>query len=159
MNQIICGTGHRPSKLGGYGFFAQSLLIDFATFQLDRLKPKLVISGMALGWDQALAAAAWTLKIPYNAYIPFIGQEFMWPEESQKRYEELLKGAASVVNSCGEGYAAWKMQKRNEDMVNASDLVLALWNGTTGGTSNCVSYASKNGVEILNVWDEWEQYQ
>ena len=51
---IICGTGHRPNKLGGYTQAAQLKLYNVAVEVLEELKPTTVISGMAIGWDQAV---------------------------------------------------------------------------------------------------------
>ena len=61
---IIAGTGHRPDKLGGYSDDVLSKLIKLARTTLFDLKPKKVISGMALGWDMALAYAALALTEP-----------------------------------------------------------------------------------------------
>jgi predicted Rossmann fold nucleotide-binding protein DprA/Smf involved in DNA uptake len=61
---ILAFTGHRPSKLGGYGSDVDLKLTRLATKVLDDLKPEQVISGMALGWDQAVAFAAIRAKIP-----------------------------------------------------------------------------------------------
>ena len=47
------------------------------------------------------------------------------------------------------GYAAWKMQKRNQFMVDHSNLLIAVWDGSSGGTSNCVAYAKKIGLQIV----------
>src|SRR6476469_4622142 len=155
---ILAGTGHRPDKLGGYSSQAQHKLLDFAVGVLAQYEPELVISGMALGWDTALAQAAMSLQIPYHAYIPFVGQELHWPWESRERYRDLLHTADKIV-VCSEGeYAVWKMQERNRKMVDSSNSILALWNGSSGGTANCVNYASDKGVEIINVWDEWDAY-
>lgn len=50
---IICATGHRPNKLGGYGRDVYARLVKLAYDYLAVQKPDAVISGMALGWDQA----------------------------------------------------------------------------------------------------------
>ena len=34
------------------------------------------------------------------------------------------------------------------------DLVLAFWDGSSGGTGNCVRYAGKVGKPIENLWFE-----
>ena len=39
------------------------------------------------------------------------------------------------------GYAGWKMNYRNTWMVDRADAVLAVWDGSSGGTANCVNYA------------------
>jgi uncharacterized phage-like protein YoqJ len=153
---IICGTGHRPDKLGGYTTQASVRLFLLARNWLLLNRPERVISGGALGWDQALASAARSLGIPYVLALPFPGFEDRWPKESKDFLYGLMVQASAVKYICDPGYAGWKMQKRNEWMVDHSDKVLALWNGVPGGgTSNCISYANKVGKPITNLWDTY----
>ena len=154
---IIAGTGHRPSKLGGY--HVQPQLIALATCALNKYKPTEVISGMALGWDQALAEAAIFTGIPFNAYVPCIGQERMWPATAQKTFNSLLLKAKKVVLCSDTTYNSSVMQKRNEMMVRDCTDILALWNGTSGGTANCIRYANQMKRPIINVWASWEKYK
>lgn len=150
---IISGTGHRPQKLGGF-------IIPNPTFNnicskaeaiLIKEQPTKIITGMALGWDTWYAQIAYKLRIPFIAAIPFAGQESLWPKESQKLYFKLLDLAYEVITVCEGGYSAQKMQIRNEWMVNNSDKVLAVWDGSSGGTDNCVSYAISVGKEIIRI--------
>lgn len=152
---IICGTGHRPDKLGGYSDEVFYKLVGLAREAIQEQKAIGVISGMALGWDQALAHAAIVLRVPFVACIPFKGQERSWPNDSQARYNHLMEKAHRIIVACDGGYAAWKMQKRNELMVDNAQLVVALWNGTSGGTGNCIRYANSTGTPIANYWDRW----
>lgn len=154
----VSGTGHRPNKLGGYDTRTYKRLVDLATATLKLIKPTRVISGMALGWDQALAEAAINLGIPVTAAIPFEGQASQWPKSSQAKYASLLKQCDSSEVVCEGGYAASKMQVRNEWMVDRSDLVLALWDGSHGGTGNCIEYASSVNKPIRNLWASWVKY-
>ncbi len=149
-------TGHRPDKLGGYGDEIFYKLALFARDQLVRLKPVLVITGMALGWDTAVALACADLELPFVAAIPFPGQDSRWPADSRRRYGYLLDRAARthIVCAHGEPIAA-SMQKRNEWMVDNSDKLLALYNGSYGGTRNCLKYAEKLHKEVIYVWEEW----
>lgn len=89
--------------------------------------------------------------IPYVAAIPFVGQESKWPEMAQKRWRFLLGKAAEVEVVCKGGYAPEKMQKRNEWMVDHGDVLLAVWDGTAGGTANCVRYAEKRKKRIVRI--------
>ncbi len=152
---IISGTGHRLNKLGGYDKITFERLVELARISLKELKPDKTISGMALGWDQALTQASVDEKIPFVAAVPFKGQESIWPKESQGYYKSLLSEASEVKIVSDGGYSNKKMQIRNEWMVNNSDLVLALWNGTSGGTDNCIKYAEKKDKPIKNVWNKW----
>lgn len=144
--QVIASfTGHRPDKLGGYTlpnptYIHISQQIKKALLELKVTK---AISGMALGVDQYAANVCVQLGIPFVAAVPFIGQEKMWPAQSQKLYNSLLKKASEVVIVSEGGYSPAKMQVRNEWMVDNSDQVIAVWDGTPGGTANCVAYAKK----------------
>lgn len=153
---IICGTGHRPDKLGGYGDDASLRLRLLARDWIMAYKPTKVISGMALGWDQALAWGAYDNNVPFVAAIPFAGQESRWPESSRRYFADLLGLASETVIVCEGGYAPWKMQERNKWMVDNSDQVLALWNGSDGGTANCVRYAQNAGKPVINLWEAYE---
>lgn len=151
---IICGTGHRPNKVGGYSKEAFDKLVSLArTYLTAGEQIDIVISGGALGWDQALAEAALGLGIPIHLYLPFPGFEDRWPNESKAFLHSQMHRAAKVLFISEPSYAGWKMQVRNTAMVDASDRVLALWDGSTGGTGNCIQYAKKVGKPIVNLWD------
>lgn len=156
---VLAVTGHRPHKLGGYDGYLFAQLVNFATAILMESQPKKIITGMALGWDIALAEAALGLHIPYIAAVPFEGQEARWRVLDVLRYQRLMKAAAECVVVTPGAYARWKFQDRNEWMVNHSNEVLALWDGSDGGTANCVGYAQKQGRLVMNVWLAWAQYQ
>lgn len=153
---IICGTGHRPHKLGGYGDDVKDVLIRLAIDSIPEGTTK-VISGMALGWDMALARGAISRGLPFIAAIPFRGQESIWPYKAIDEYNEILDYAEEVVVVAKGGYAAWKMQLRNEYMVNHSDCVLALWDGSSGGTANCIKYAEKINKPVINLWKSFNE--
>ena len=149
---IVAGTGHRPNKLGGYTRDARTRLFNTAIKSLEHLQPTKLISGMALGWDQALARACVELNIPFIAAVPFAGQETVWPAASQRAYHELCEAASDFIIVSPGGYSAAKMQIRNEWMVDHCDRVLALWDGSPGGTRNCVDYAKTVNKPISNAW-------
>lgn len=107
-----------------------------------------------LGWDQAFAQAAVDLGIPYIAAVPFEGFESTWPIASQDRFYDLRDKAAEVeIVSPYPGTVA--MQRRNEWMVDYADRICALWDGSWGGTFNCVRYAHRRNVPLDNLWDRW----
>lgn len=150
---IVAFTGHRPDKLGGYKLPNETYIkvcrqIDSA---LKELKPEKVITGMALGVDQWAAMIAHKLNIPYLAAIPFEGQEKAWPEASQKAFRLLRKLAAEEVIVSSGGYSVDKMQVRNIWMVDHCDVLIAIWDGTKGGTGNCVEYAKSVNKEIYYI--------
>jgi uncharacterized phage-like protein YoqJ len=152
---ILTVTGHRPDKLGGYGLGIYNNLVELAQREIALLAPEQVITGMAQGWDQAVAQACRNLTIPYVAAIPFKGQELRWPVGGRKRYYELVNYASEVVYVCQPGYHSAKMQRRNEWMVARCDQIMALWDGTSGGTANCLSFADELSIPITNLWQKW----
>lgn len=152
---ILTATGHRPDKLGGYSPAVTRELQRLAEELLYRMDPDTVITGMALGWDQAVGWAARARRIPFWAYVPFDGQDLAWPRQSREKYAELLSYAEKIVVCCPGGFEAYKFQLRNQRMIDDCDEVLALWNGTSGGTANCVKYAQKKERPITNCWGDW----
>ena len=150
---IVAFTGHRPDKLGGYKLPnpTYSYVCQEIEKALIQFKPDTVISGMALGVDQWAANIAHKLGIPFIAAVPFIGQEKMWPAASQSIYNKLIKLAAEVVIVSPGSYSAAKMQFRNEWMVDRCNQVIAIWDGTKGGTGNCVAYATDTGKQIFRI--------
>lgn len=151
--KIIAGTGHRPPKIGGYKL--PNPKYNYICQQTEKIllteQPDKVISGMALGFDSWLANIAIKLGIPFIAAVPFEGQERAWPMESQKVFHKLLDRAAEVVIVSEGGYAAYKMQTRNTWMVDQCDKLIAIWDGSKGGTSNCVDYAVSKNKEIIRI--------
>lgn len=155
---IVAGTGHRPDKLGGYSQDNFNRLVLIAEKGLRGLKATKVISGMALGWDQALAQAAINLSIPFIAAIPFTNQDKFWNETSQAYNKILLSKAIEVVNVSGmDDYRVEYMQKRNEWMVDNCDILLSMFDGSSGGTKNCVQYAQLQDKKILNMFSEFQK--
>jgi uncharacterized phage-like protein YoqJ len=150
---IIAGTGHRPPKIGGYQL--PNPIYNYICLETEKilleLKPDQVISGMALGYDQWLAHIAYKLEIEFIACIPFIGQEKAWPQTSQKTYHALLNKAAKQVIVSEGGYTAAKMQIRNQYMCDRCDVLIAVWDGSPGGTGNCVKYAQNIDKKIIFI--------
>ena len=155
---IISGTGHRPNKIvfdssvRPYSDEQFSLLVKLAEYSFQVFQPTKVISGMALGWDMALAQAAINQNLPLVAAVPFAGQEKQWPQSSQTQYHSILSKTSETVIVCEGGYEAWKMQVRNVWLVDHCDLLVALWDGSKGGTGNCIDYAKKKDKPIKNLW-------
>jgi uncharacterized phage-like protein YoqJ len=153
---IIAGTGHRPNKLGGYSEDNFKRLVAIGEKWLKEFDTTKVISGMALGWDQALAQAAINLNIPLIAAIPFKNQDKVWQYNSKKYYKELLSKAFEINNVSGmDDYKVQYMQRRNEWMVDNCDILLAMFDGTEGGTANCVRYAELKNKKLLNIYSDY----
>ena len=132
------------------------------------------ICGGALGIDQMAFEIVYDLKtkilkstkININIYIvlamPFEKQSDNWFNKDKDRLNSQKERADKFVlvdtidgykfqkAAIGE-YAREKMQLRNQYMVDNSDIVIAVWNGSNGGTANCVNYAHKLNKQIIII--------
>ncbi len=171
----ICFTGHRPDKLGtGYSITSERV-VAYSDLLLNTLVPlienenaKRFTSGGAIGIDQI---AFWTVHRLKERYpflinvlaIPFEKQYTVWRnQELVHWYHQMVSLADEVVYvdtvagyrhdhlPVGD-YSATKMELRNQYMVDTSDKVIAVWNGTSGGTGNCVKYAKKKGKPVIQL--------
>ena len=144
-------------KIGG--FYIPNPTYNYVYRQIKKylleLKPEKVISGMALGTDQIFAHIATTLDIPFIAAVPFEGQEAAWNDKHQAIYHRLLKKASEVIVVSPGGYENYKMQVRNCWVVDNCDLLLGVYDGSGGGTKNCLNYAQsiKKPTIIINPLD------
>ena len=154
---IISGTGHRPGVYFDHSQETEDKLIKLTEKTLLELGATKVFSGMAIGFDTALAQAAVNLGIPLVAVVPFVGQENVWPQESQDKYKLLISKASEVIVVSLGGYAAYKMQVGNQYLVDNCEILVALFNNKemSGGTFNCVEYAIKTKRQIRNIWKEF----
>lgn len=164
---VLGWSGHRPEKLGGYGERVRLRLRDLARAVIEREEPALVVSGMALGLDQAAATAAIELGVPVLAMVPFVGQEGRWPLEARERYAGLIARAAAVhvsvsrarLREVGAGRALFA---RNADMVRvvreAGGSFAVVWDGSSGGTAGTVLRAVEAGVVVRNYWGAWVRH-
>lgn len=157
---IIAITGHRPNKLPNYSYDLrspkwQALQRKYKTFFKTNNCTE-VITGMALGVDQCAALAVIELKsegydIKLHAAIPCRNQEKIWPKQSQELYHAILSKADIIKIVTDSEYTPVCMQIRNIYMVDHADQVLAVWDGTAGGTKNCIDYAKKKQKTITII--------
>ncbi len=160
---IIAGTGHRPNKLGGYDQQNFHNLVKFAGVRLVQQEPDLVVSGTALGWDMALLVAARKLDYRVQAAVPFEGFDKNWHYGTRQFWNAWVESCSEVVvlKDLGQDFQYYDVVKaldeRNRYMVDMSDSMMALWNGTKGGTANCIRYAQNRKVVVENHWYYWER--
>ena len=149
--QRACFTGHRPEKLHLDETAVRTILenaIDdaiangFVTF----------ISGMARGVDIWAAEIILERKksnpdIRLICALPHPDLEHSWRDSWQQRYKEILARADLVKIIC-PAFSMASYQCRNEWMVDHSALVIAIYNGTKGGTRNTIEYAERHGINV-----------
>lgn len=147
-----CFTGHRPNKLYGYNkdkdgnIKIRQQLREVIIYCIIHEGAKNFISGMALGIDQWAAEIVLELKPYYPnikliAAIPCRDHSSAWPQTSRDEYNSILDKADYKVMVNKMRYFPQCMQIRNEWMVDRSIGQIAVWDGTVGGTANCIRYA------------------
>lgn len=160
---VVAITGHRPDKLNNeyinkfdprrmFDWYGPLSKVIFRELQeLYRLhQVTKVIDGMAIGVDQIAAHAAINMDIPVFGAIPCDGQDKMWPLETRHWYNYLLSQTYDHKIISPGPYAAWKMQKRNQWMVDNAATLIAVWDGKkSGGTWNCIEYAQSVNKPII----------
>ena len=148
-------TGHRPDKLcnewDGIGP-CSDWVSNHLQAKIYLLNPERLITGMALGVDTIFARLAIFNNIPFTAAIPFKDQELKWAPKQKNEYHQIISHPlCTIVYVCDPGYAVWKMYKRNQWIVENCDLLISVWDGSAGGTSNCVEWATKKKTEMINI--------
>ena len=149
-----CFTGHRPEKIGEpEEVIIAALRREIMSAVADGFTT--FITGMARGVDIWAGEIVFELKaagMPLRliAAVPFDGVERSWEPEWKARFAAVLAGADEVEIIC-HGYNRGCFQIRNRWMVDRAGRVIAVYNGTAGGTRNTMLYAENNGVEVKNV--------
>lgn len=169
-------TGHRPEKLAPnneaynpgaainieIGRLMRRYILNKAGYDAETNTFKndekvILITGMALGVDIIWAKVALRLKKqrPDKFYlecaVPCRSHGAKWNKESREMYNTILSEADQVTIVSEGEYKPYMMQKRNEYMVDASEEVFAVWDGSKSGTGNCVNYALKKGRKVYLV--------
>lgn len=139
-------TGHRPERLNG----RELKVTEWLDSQICELQPTIAISGMAAGVDQIYAELALKQRIPLVAALPY---KKRW-DSYHPVVQDMLMKAKEVVYAC-EKYDKHGYFIRDCLMVDAADIVLAVWDSNEwGGTWNTIKYARDKGKEIRYFpWD------
>jgi len=154
-----CFTGHRPAKLpwGSDERDPRCLTLKRSILRelerLYRMGYTHFISGMALGCDLYFAEAVLELKEIYppvtlEAALPFPEQAGRWSEDNRRRWQGILDRCdkKTVVQ---DRYDRWCMLNRDRYMVDQSAAVLAVFDGSPGGTKYTLDCASKQALDIF----------
>lgn len=166
-------TGHRPTKLGGYNINTQeykNLQTDLEIYiqrNLDVFDTIVCHSGLALGGDTIWSKAALSMKEKYpgrvlfHAEIPMLEQPNKWFKQSDIDFwhEQVKRADEQSIYGSLDGYSDAERKRlsgkflnvRNEGMLGHSDVLLALHDGTAGGTGNAVKHAQKTNLVTHTV--------
>lgn len=162
MDMTACAfTGHRPHKLPwGYDetdacciAVKQALAGQIAA--LASVGVTDFYTGMAQGVDTWAALAVLDLQesrpgVQLHCIVPHPGQADRWPRQAQDRYHSILN-RANEVKTLAQLYYDGCLLDRNRYMVDAAGYLLAVYDGSGGGTGQTVRYAQDTGRRIIII--------
>ncbi len=160
--QICAFTGLRPEKL--------PVLTDTTSHEYAVLRQRIknevyrlitednvstFLCGMARGIDLICGRIVLELKeqhpdITIESVIPYEEQAAAWSESDRDEYFDIAEHC-DIETMLQTQYTRGCLQKRNRYLVDNADIVLAVWNGTSGGTAYTVSYAQKKGKTLVII--------
>ena len=159
--ESCCFTGHRPAKLPWR--YDES---DPRCLRLkDRIRDAVEIAyeqgyrhflcGMAQGCDLYFCEAVLALRERYpdvtvEAAIPCPTQADSWPESQRERYGRLV-AACDYETMVSAVYSSSCMLRRDRYMVDHASLLIAAFDGSSGGTRYTVEYALNRGLSIVDI--------
>lgn len=142
---IASVTGHRPEKLTNIEWVRAAL-----EEVLNPLNISALLTGMASGVDLIAAQIALDKNIDCIAVKPWAGHKARIGE--QNVYNLITTQAKKVINvePTNSYPGVWVYHKRNQYMVDNSDILIAVWDGgKEGGTAACVRYAEQVNKPII----------
>lgn len=159
-DSTCCFSGHRPDKLpSGYArdpaacaplrtalsrVIRETVAAGFTTF----------LCGMAQGTDTWAAEEVLRLRDEEGLSLRLIGalpcpeQDRRWRAEDKQVYRALLARLDGRYLA-SDRYTPWCMQARNRWMVDNAVRLIAIFDGSPGGTANTIQYASQKGRELF----------
>ena len=155
-----CFTGHRAEKLpwtseNDSRCLALKQKIWDSLLALYASGIRHFICGMATGCDIYFGEAVIALRserpdVTLEAAIPFEGQSQHWADAVRKRYYRLAE-ECDKQTVLHRNYTPDCMMDRNRYMVDHSGTLLAVYNGSPGGTQATMLYALRQGLEIIEI--------
>lgn len=156
-----CFTGHRAAKLPWGYRETDPRCQDLKRKLYDAVEAvydsgvRHFICGMANGCDLYFAEAVLRLRqihpdVTLEAAIPHEGQARSWPPEQRARWQALLD-ACDYQTVVSRTYTPDCMMRRNRYMVDNSSVLIAAYNGSSGGTLNTMLYAMRKKRELIQI--------
>lgn len=163
--ESCCFTGYRPQKFPFPIDRANAEYLKFenkltdAVFSVPSRHGVTFYTGMAMGFDLIAAETVLLYRrakgenIRLIGVIPFKGQSSSYPSEWRSRYNSVAAQTDELI-FLEDVYSNGCYQRRNEYMVDRSDMVITWFDGAPGGTLNTIRYAKRRNKRIVNLYEE-----
>lgn len=160
--KTACFTGHRPQSItylwdedSVQSLNLRKRIRSAVIYLIETYDVRHFISGMAIGVDMIAAEVILEVKNQYSditleCAIPCEVQPLKWSDKYKSRYYRILE-LADTKTVMQTSYTADCMHKRNCYMVDKSDFVIAVWNGSPSGTGKTVLYAKERNKRIIKI--------
>ncbi|MBD5155918.1 MAG: DUF1273 domain-containing protein [Oscillibacter sp.] len=156
-----CFTGHRPEKLPWGDDETDPRCAALKRKLYDAIESaydegmRHFICGMARGCDFYFAEAVIELRrqkgdVSLEAAVPCPTQANSWSETDRARWSSLL-AQSDLETLVQDHYTNGCMLRRNRYMVDHSALVIAVYDGTPGGTRRTLEYALRQKVPFVDI--------
>ncbi len=162
-SKTVAFTGYRPEKMPFSENMNDPLYRQFRASQAVMMRMLLergytrFVSGMALGFDTWVAEDVLAMKAAYPerglqllCAVPYLGQGSKWTNYDIERYNAILKRADEVV-TVSPHYTSDCYFTRNRYMVDMADVLIAAYDGKSGGTKYTVEYAHARGLRVICI--------
>lgn len=168
-------TGHRPNNKYMFGYDLKhpgykpiiEKITEIAEMVINKEGITRFLTRGALGIDTISFWCIHKLKEKYPhikniVVVPFKNQPIKWNENDKKWYRKMLKMADEVIYvdelegyevkdiPVGEYHVA-KMDLGNKYMVKNTKITIGYFDGSKGGTANCMRDANKIGRMIIRI--------
>ena len=161
METTCCFTGHRASKLPWKYREDDPRCIRLKQQIYDTVEAvyasgiRHYICGMANGCDLYFGEAVLQLRqlhpdITLEAAVPYEGQARSWPADQRQRWQRLYD-SCDYQTVVSHSYTPDCMRRRNQYMVDNASVLIAAYNGTSGGTMNTLLYAIRQKREVIQI--------
>lgn len=155
----VCFTGKRPQSMpwqydeSDARCVALKMRLEEEILQALADGYRWFITGMAQGADIWAGEILLRLKreqypdIRLEAAIPYPAQADRWPESDRVRYRKVLDGCHKKTLCCPV-YHRGCFHIRNRYMVDKSQRVIAVYDGSGGGTGYTIGYAEETQKDL-----------
>ncbi len=119
-------------------------------------------SGGAVGFDTLAARAVIAFRTSHPdvrlvMLLPCTTQADSWSARARDGYEYLLGRADEVIYVCEE-YTADCMKKRNAELVERADMMIAYVYHMRSGAGQTLNFANRAGVKVYNLYPSVEKF-
>lgn len=151
--RTACFTGHRKIPVEQYDAIYERLKATIVS--LMKRNYRFFATGGALGFDTMAAQAILAIKNQYPhirliLVLPCHSQAEKWSEYDRAVYERIKAQADKVLYTAKE-YTKDCMHMRNRHLVDNISVCICYLIKRRGGTAYTVSYARKQGLEVINI--------